>query len=164
MSRPIFAQSGTQSQNKTAIADDSDTSKQIQFNASALATNTQAVIAADATNTGTFTLPPLTSAVLAAMNVITQTSIPATNTTVTVAATTQWYLAVPAGTLTTLNISMPSAPPNGTVVRITSTQTLTNLNMASAGSDTFVGAPTTLTANTTKGFAYLAANTAWYLI
>lgn len=164
MAAPNYAFSGGVSQNRTAIVDDSDTSKQFQFNATPLATQNQVVLTADAANDGAIAMPPFSSAVLAAMNLVTQTSVPATASTITVSATTQIYIAVPAGTLTTLNINLPSAPPDGTVVRVVSSAAVTNLNMGSQGADTFVGAPTALTANVPKGFVYLASGTKWYQI
>lgn len=162
MAKPNYALSSPRDQGSFALCDASDTSKQIQFDASALATAKQVVIQADASNDGKVKLPPFAAPVLAAMNKVLQRSVPTEASTVTIAAATQAYVAVPAGGLTTLTVVLPATPADGTKIALTSTQAVTNLVLSSAGSDTLTGAPTALTANSPVAVIYYASGTTWY--
>lgn len=96
------------------------------------------------------------------------TSAPLTATTITVGAGISNYLAIPAGTIAALTVTLPPSPIDGQVFRFASTQTITALTLAAGtGAATIALAPTAVTPTTTigtAGFAYIynaAANT-WY--
>lgn len=158
-----FSATGTVQQDSFAICDNRDKLKQIQFDPSALPTNTTVTIAAGATSSGTFTLPAGAGGSLSTPQATTQTSAPAEAGTVTFLAATTVYIGTPAGTLTTLNVVFPSAPANGSSLAYTFDHNVTNLNISSAGADTFVAAPVAATANVPVAFVYLASATKWYL-
>lgn len=76
------------------------------------------------------------------------------------------YVLRPAGTLSTLTITLPSAPSDGQIVRVSSSATITTLTLSGAGSQTVSNAPTALTVSTTGSygyaFIYSAVRTTWY--
>lgn len=89
-------------------------------------------------------------------------SVPTAGGTVAIAIGTEVHVAVPAGTLATLTVSFPSAPVDGTLIKFISTQAVTALTVSSQGADSFVGAPSALTANIPFELIYLKVNTTWY--
>lgn len=159
-------ETGVQFSDGFAIADSKSPLKQLQFDCSSLTDNvTQTLKASGAANT-TITLPSST-AVLAADGLPTlavQKEVPTTGQTKTVSADKRALVLDPAGTLDELTVVMPTAPADGTVVRIVSTEIVTALTHSAGGSDSIVGAATALAANTPIGYIYVAADTAWYRI
>jgi hypothetical protein len=93
---------------------------------------------------------------------VTGTSIPTAGATIAIPIGTEVYVAVPAGTLATLTVSFPAAPVDGTLIKFISTQAVTSLTVSSQGSDSFVGAPSALSANVPFELIYLKSNTTWY--
>jgi hypothetical protein len=81
----------------------------------------------------------------------------------TFAAGTQLLLAVPAGTLATGTVTMPSTPADGMNVTITSTQQITALTVnANTGQSIVGGGAIQLPAAGSRTFVYRLANTTWY--
>jgi hypothetical protein len=74
----------------------------------------------------------------------------------------------PTTTVTTLSLTMPSAPLNGQKLHITSSHTITALTVSGAAGQTVLSAPTALTVSTTGafGYTYIWAGTTpqWYRI
>jgi hypothetical protein len=72
----------------------------------------------------------------------------------------------PTTTVTTLSLTMPSAPLNGQKVHITSSHTITTLTVAGAAGQTVSNPPTALTVSTTAAFGYAfiwaATPATWY--
>lgn len=93
-----------------------------------------------------------------------QTSIPLTGASIAMGLGMECYVVVPAGTLANLTFTLPSAPPDGTRFIGVSTQTITAFTLSSQGSDSFVGAPSALSANVAFETVYVRANTTWYRI
>lgn len=81
----------------------------------------------------------------------------------TFAAGTQVLLAVPAGTLATGTVTMPSTPADGMNITITSTQQITALTVnANTGQSIVGGGVIGMDAGGSKTFIYRLANTTWY--
>jgi hypothetical protein len=80
----------------------------------------------------------------------------------TFAAGTQTLIANPAGTLATGTITMPSAPVDGMVINIESTQQITALTIQGNTGQSLVGGSVTLRANQPVSFVYRLTNTTWY--
>jgi hypothetical protein len=81
----------------------------------------------------------------------------------TFAAGVQVLLAVPAGTLATGTVTMPSTPADGMNITITSTQEITALTVnANTGQSIVGGGAVSLAANGSRTFVYRLANTTWY--
>jgi hypothetical protein len=81
----------------------------------------------------------------------------------TFAAGVQLLLAVPAGTLATGTVTMPSTPADGMNITITSTQQITGLTVnANTGQSIVGGGNSYLPANGSRTFVYRLANTTWY--
>jgi hypothetical protein len=78
------------------------------------------------------------------------------------------YVLRPAGTLSSLTITMPSAPKEGQLLRISSSQTITTLTLSGAGGQTISNAPTALTISTTGSYGYAfiwsAVQATWYRV
>ena len=76
------------------------------------------------------------------------------------------YLMDPAGVLGTLTLTMPSAPTDGFILRIASSQTITALTLNGNAGQTIAQAPTALTVSTTGPYGYEfifnAATAKWY--
>jgi len=89
------------------------------------------------------------------------TNTPTTGQTVTV-NNLPYHLIIPAGTLATLTLSLVSAPADGTLISIMSSQQITSLTVSSAGSDTVLNPPASLSANSGFKYLYSATSTTWY--
>lgn len=85
-----------------------------------------------------------------------------TGFTYTFAAGTQVLVAVPAATLATGTITMPSAPADGMVITIQSTQQITALTVSANTGQTLVGAAVQLNSNQPLSWVYRLTNTTWY--
>lgn len=92
-----------------------------------------------------------------------QTSVtPSSATPIAMGSGVECYVAVPSAGIANLAFSLPSQPPDGTIFRGVSTQTVTTFALSSQGSDSFVGNPVALTANVGFSVIYIRANTTWY--
>jgi hypothetical protein len=80
----------------------------------------------------------------------------------TFAAGTQLLLAVPAGTLATGTVTMPSTPADGMNITIASTQSITALTINANTGQSIVGGATFISAGGSQTFVYRLANTTWY--
>jgi len=80
----------------------------------------------------------------------------------TFAAGTQVLVAVPAATLATGTITMPSAPADGMVITIQSTQQITALTLNGNTGQTLVGAAVQLVPNQPLSWVYRLTDTTWY--
>jgi hypothetical protein len=69
---------------------------------------------------------------------------------------------VPAGTLATGTITMPSAPADGMVITFSSSQQITALTLQGNTGQSISGAVTFLPAQTAASYVYRLANTTWY--
>lgn len=76
-----------------------------------------------------------------------------------------YYIIDGLGAVAALTITMPSAPLDGQLLRISSRITVSSLTMSAAAGQTLLGGATSATANTsTGGWIYRATNTSWYRI
>lgn len=91
----------------------------------------------------------------------TERQVPTSGQTVTPSNLAGLLILEPAGTLATLTVNAPAGPVDNQAFTIFSTQTLTALTMAGG---TFVGAPTTLAANSAAHFRYSTATAKWYKV
>jgi len=91
-------------------------------------------------------------------------SVPVTGFSITIPNNLNVYIINPAGTLSTGTFITPSAPYDGQLIRITSSQTVTTLTITANSGQTVVGAPSTITSTTPFGFTYRLTNTTWYRI
>lgn len=149
-----------------AICDNFDFIKQMQFDPSALTTNTTLTLTAPSGSGGVVTLPT-SGTVATTANLLTeviQYATPTAGSTVTITAGTQDLVLKPAGTLATLTVVLPTTPADGTTVAISSTQVVTSLTLNAGGSDTVSGALAAFTANGFAKYIYRAADTNWYRI
>ena len=80
----------------------------------------------------------------------------------TFAAGTQVLVAVPAGTLATGTITMPSAPADGMVITIQSSQQITALTLNGNTGQSIVGTAVQISPNAPLSWVYRLANTTWY--
>ena len=80
----------------------------------------------------------------------------------TFAAGTQTLIAVPAGTLATGTVTMPSAPADGMVITIQSSQQITALTVSANTGQTLVGTAVQLVPNQPLSWVYRLTNTTWY--
>ncbi len=142
-----------------AVCDSLDPLKQVKFDSSALTTNTAATITAQAS--GTFTLPA-TGGTLRGQNAVLQYSAPATGASITVAVGTEHLIVNPAADIADLTIVLPVNPADGTVVRVTTIQAVTNALTIDDGAASTVGAPATLVDNGSFALIYRATGTTWY--
>jgi hypothetical protein len=78
----------------------------------------------------------------------------------------QWMIIQPAGTLAAGTVTLPlnTGVPNGTQVRVTTTQTITSFTLALNGASAAFGAPTTLAANAFFTMRFYQATNSWYCI
>ena len=67
-----------------------------------------------------------------------------------------------AGAIATGTITMPAAPLDGQVVRLSFAMTITTLTVSPNAGQSILGAPTTATVSTGYAFVYRSANTTWY--
>lgn len=151
-----------------AISDVTDQVKQLQFDVSALASNTQITLKASSSNTGTLNLPAVASGTLLD---VTQASPPVTynapinGATITLTANTgnSAVLVIdPAGTIAGATLVMPTAPADGYSVAFMTTHTITSLTQNAGAGDTIGNALTTLSANGTARYVYRATDKIWY--
>jgi hypothetical protein len=87
-----------------------------------------------------------------------------TGFTYTFAAGTQVLVAVPAATLATGTITMPSAPGDGMVITIQSSQQITALTLNGNTGQSVVGTAVQIVPNQPLSWVYRLANTTWYPI
>jgi len=85
-----------------------------------------------------------------------------TGFTYTFAAGTQVLVAVPAGTLATGTITMPSAPADGMVITIQSSQQITALTLNANTGQSLVGTAVQISPNAPLSWVYRLTNTTWY--
>lgn len=85
-----------------------------------------------------------------------------TGFTYTFAAGTQVLVAVPAATLATGTITMPSAPADGMVITIQSSQQITALTLNGNTGQTVVGTAVQIVPNQPLSWVYRLTNTTWY--
>ena len=78
----------------------------------------------------------------------------------------QWMIIQPAGTLAAGTVTLPlnTGVPNGTQVRVTTTQTITSFTLALNGASAAFGAPTTWAANAFFTMRFYQATNSWYRI
>jgi hypothetical protein len=82
------------------------------------------------------------------------TSAPLTGASVVIPNNVSNYVITPAGTIATLTVTMPSAPTDGQVVHISSSQTVTALTLSGAAGQTVSNSPTAITISTTATYGY----------
>lgn len=74
----------------------------------------------------------------------------------------------PAGAIATVTITMPTAPYDGQIVRISSSQTVTSLTVSAAAGQSITNAPSAITVSATGpygvAFLYRGTNATWYRI
>ena len=87
---------------------------------------------------------------------------PSTGFSYTFAAGTQMLFMVPAATLATGTITMPSAPADGMVITFSSSQQITALTLQGNTGQSISGAVTFLPAQTAASYVYRLANATWY--
>jgi len=80
----------------------------------------------------------------------------------TFAAGTQVLVAVPAATLATGTITMPSAPADGMVITIQSSQQITALTLNGNTGQSIVGTAVQISPNAPLSWVYRLTNTTWY--
>lgn len=85
-----------------------------------------------------------------------------TGFTYTFAAGTQVLVAVPAATLATGTITMPSAPADGMVITIQSSQQITALTLNANTGQSLVGTAVQISPNAPLSWVYRLTNTTWY--
>ena len=85
-----------------------------------------------------------------------------TGFTYTFAAGTQVLVAVPAATLATGTITMPSAPADGMVITIQSSRQITALTVSGNTGQTIVGTAVQLVPNQPLSWVYRLTDTTWY--
>ena len=85
-----------------------------------------------------------------------------TGFTYTFAAGTQVLVAVPAATLATGTITMPSAPADGMVITIQSSQQITALTLNGNTGQSIVGNAVQISPNAPLSWVYRLTNTTWY--
>ena len=87
---------------------------------------------------------------------------PSTGFSYTFAAGTQMLFMVPASTLATGTITMPSAPADGMVITFSSSQQITALTLQGNTGQSISSAVTFLPAKTAVSYVYRLANLTWY--
>ena len=87
---------------------------------------------------------------------------PSTGFSYTFAAGTQMLFMVPASTLATGTITMPSAPADGMMITFSSSQQITALTLQGNTGQSISGAVTLLPAQTAASYVYRLANATWY--
>lgn len=85
----------------------------------------------------------------------------ATTLTNTIPNYTSTWSIVSGSTVTTLNLTMPSAPADGQIVRIWSQPAVTTLNMSANTGQTLNNAITSLSAAAGASYQYSLSNTSW---
>lgn len=75
------------------------------------------------------------------------------------------FIMDPSGSITNGNIRLPSVAPDGAVIKVSSTQTITNFSFWALGATTIVpSANVTLTGGTSIEFFYHASENKWYKV
>lgn len=87
---------------------------------------------------------------------------PATGFSQTISNNVAMLILKPAAALATGTITMPATPLDGQRVTIATSQTITALTLSPNAGQTINGTTTTLPANTSVAFVYIATDTAWY--
>ena len=87
---------------------------------------------------------------------------PSTGFSYTFAAGTQMLFMVPASTLASGTITMPSAPADGMMITFSSSQQITALTLQGNSGQSISGAVTFLPAQTAASYVYRLANATWY--
>lgn len=87
--------------------------------------------------------------------------IPTTGFSITVGNTQSALILTPAGTLATGTITMPAAPTDKQVMRVTSSQIITGLTVSPNSGQSILNAPTTLAAGGKFSYVYNLATTTW---
>ena len=87
---------------------------------------------------------------------------PSTGFSYTFAAGTQMLFMVPASTLATGTITMPSAPADGMMITFSSSQQITALTLQGNTGQSISSAVTFLPAQSAVSYVYRLANTTWY--
>lgn len=105
----------------------------------------------------------------AAPTVATNLYTPSTGFNITVptpVSEQQWMIIQPAGTLAAGTITLPlnTGVPDGTQVRVTTTQIITSFTLALNGAANAYGAPTTLAANAFFTMRFNQSTNSWYRI
>lgn len=161
-----FLKTGVIRDSAFAICDDVDKLKQIKFDASLLATNTSVTISPQASSSGTFSLPNTVGGTIGldGNGGALQYAAPANGATVTMSAGSRTLILEPAGTIAGATVVLPIAPPDGTIVSLSSTGIITTLTLSAGAGDTIVNAITTLLAAGVARFAYVASTLKWYKI
>lgn len=94
--------------------------------------------------------------------------VPLTGFAITIPNSVTTLILEPAGTLATGTVTLPTAPTDGQVVRITSTQTITALTVSVASTQTVRNAPTTFVPSLTGlmgyEFIFVLSNATWYRV
>lgn len=88
--------------------------------------------------------------------------VPVTSFSITIGAGVGSLLLNPAGTLAAGTITMPAAPVDGQIVRLSTTQTITALTLSPNAGQTISGAVATLTAAAPASYQYNAASSIWF--
>ena len=68
----------------------------------------------------------------------------------------------PAGTLSTGTITLPAAPMDGQICKIATSRTITALTLSPNAGQTLNGALTTLVANSSAAYTYVASISTWF--
>ena len=78
----------------------------------------------------------------------------------------QWMIIQPASTLAAGTVTLPlnTGVPDGTQVRVTTTQIITSFTLALNGASAAFGAPTTLAANAFFTMRFYQATNSWYRV
>lgn len=89
-------------------------------------------------------------------------SVPTNGGTTTTAAGERRRVFVPAATITSHTIVLPSSPQDGDLFELRTSQAITNLTPSASGGASVSGGTFLMPANTTKSWLYCAADTTWY--
>lgn len=161
-----FLQTGVFRADQFAAKDKTDVTKQVAFDCSQMSTGTTATFQPQSGTSGNIKLPstssPSLSAVGGAGTLQYVVATEAGSATITSGNTN--LVLDPAAGLTTFSVTFPTTPPDGYRLSLSTTATLTNLNLLGGGSDTFKNAVTTLAANAAVSYVYRTTGTKWYRI
>lgn len=91
-----------------------------------------------------------------------ETSAPLTGATVTASAGAGRYIAVPVGTLATLNVVLPSGAVDTQTFEFITSQTITAINVTDPGGAVVKGGTGMLTANGGMSWSYSTTDATWY--
>jgi hypothetical protein len=88
--------------------------------------------------------------------------VPTTGFAITIAKACGLLILDPAGTLASGTITLPAAPMNGQICKISSSKAITALTLSPSAGQTLNGALTTLPANGFAEYTYVTSTTTWY--